>query len=109
MSHHQSNKLASTIHRTYPLDEELRHRMSQQRAESGMTMAAFLQDAIGQHLPLIIAELEAVGVPSTAGDNARPARLPLNEQLINALKSGTASTGIPATRLLAACLQRATK
>lgn len=104
-----SKHLPVAIFRTYPLEEGIRRRVAARRAEEGKTMAAFLRGVIQEQLPTIIAELEVVGVPSSVGESARPARLPLDDQLLAALKSGAKATGIPATRLLAACLQRATQ
>ena len=82
--------------------------MSAYRDSQGLTTAAFLADAILEHLPAIIDELQAVGIPA-AGGTTRPARLPMDPKTLEALKQGSQATGIPATKLLAACIQRASR
>lgn len=81
--------------------------MTTARTSEGKTVAEFVAAAIEEHLPRIVSELAAIGVPAKIGDRARPARLPMDPELISALRCGAATTGIPATRLLAACIQRA--
>jgi hypothetical protein len=83
--------------------------MSIARATTGKTVAEFLTAAIDEHLPQIVADLEAIGVPAKISDSARPARLPMDPRLIAILNSAAKVTGIPTTRLLAACIQRASR
>ena len=103
-----ASKLQTTAYRTYPLDEQLRELMKAYRDSHGQTTAAFLADAIVEHLPTIVTELQAIGIPSSKG-KARPARLPMDSRTLDVLKQGAESTGIPATRLLAACIHRASR
>jgi hypothetical protein len=103
-----ASKLQTTVYRTYPLDEQLRERMSAYRESHGQTTAAFLANAILEHLPRLVTELQAVGIPASNG-SARPTRLPMDQTTLDVLKQGSQATGIPATRLLAACIQRASR
>jgi hypothetical protein len=82
--------------------------MAQSRTRRNKTTAAFLADAVFDYLPEIVAELQALGIPSIAG-SARPARLPMDARMLEGLKQGAQTTGIPATRLLAACILRASR
>lgn len=83
--------------------------MSAHRELHGQTTAAFLSDAINQHLARIVAELQAVGISTPGSEKARPARLPLDLRTLDVLKQGSVATGIPTTGLLAACIDRASR
>ncbi len=106
---YKAKRLTNAVYRTYPLEEALRQQMSKTRKTAQKSTAAFLADAIVEYLPRIVAELAAVGVPAKIADDARPARLPLDSLTIDALKRGANATGVPATRLLAACIDRASR
>lgn len=98
-----------TTYRTYRLDEPTRAGMKRKRKREAQTVAAFLESAIKKQLPQIIGELNAVGVPASLEEGARPARLPLTDELVERLRKGSDKTGVPTTRLLVACIQREVK
>jgi hypothetical protein len=73
----------------------------------GQTVREFVAYAIETELPGLVQLLrEQLPVP---GGEVRPARLPLTEQLLEALKRAGDETGLPASRLLLACLARAAR
>jgi hypothetical protein len=103
---HRNNPVTQEVlWRVYQLPEELRTAVRQRRQALGQTLRQFLAEAIETELPGLLAVLRE-RLPVAAGA-ARPARLPLTERLLEALRSGGAETGLPAARLLLACLGRA--
>lgn len=100
------SKLIGTVYRTYFLGEQQRNRMTIARTAESKTIGEFLAAAIVEHLPQIVAELQAVGIPGVSR-HTRPARLPLDATMLSNLKEGAQATGVPASRLLSACLDRA--
>ncbi len=83
--------------------------MGAKRKQFGLTVAEFLSQAIGHELPKIATDLEKVGLPASTSGQDRPARLPLSDELLRSLKSASGTTGVPASRLLVACINRATR
>jgi hypothetical protein len=105
---HRDNPLTrETVWRVYQLPEELRSAVRQRRQALGQTQREFLAYAIETELPGLLAVLREQ-LPAAAGQE-RPARLPLTEPLLEALRSAGAETGLPAARLLLACLGRAAR
>jgi hypothetical protein len=103
---HRDNPVTrETVWRVYQLPEELRRVVRERRQALGQTLREFLAEAIETELPGLLAVLRE-HLPVAAGV-ARPARLPLTEPLLEALRSAGAETGLPAARLLLACLGRA--
>jgi hypothetical protein len=105
---HRDNPVTQeTVWRVYQLPEELRRALRQRRQSLGQTLREYLSYAIETELPGLLAVLRE-HLPASPG-LARPARLPLTERLLEALRSGGAETGLPAARLLLACLDRAAR
>lgn len=92
--------------RTIPLPEELRGAMKRRRAQLGLTQYEFIRDAALELEPLVAELARSLAGPP---EQTRPARLPLDDQLIEAYREASQQTGIPATRLLVATLDRAAK
>lgn len=107
--HRPAVRTLQTIYRTYRLLPHIRKDMTDKRKQFGMTVAEFLSQAIVQELPRLARELEQVGLPTVASKQNRPARLPLSDELLKSLKEASNATGVPASRLLVACLTRATR
>lgn len=104
---HTAAKL-DAVHRTYVLDQELKGAMGLRRVHKDQTLARFLMEATESHLPKIAEGLQALDIAPPAV-NGRPARLPMDVRALEGLKVAAEATGIPATRLLAACIRRATQ
>jgi hypothetical protein len=98
-----------TVYRTYRLPPQVRKDMGAKRKQFDLTVAEFLSQAISHELPRIASDLKNVGLPTMTPKDARPARLPLSDDLLKTLKSASGTTGVPASRLLVACLNRATR
>ena len=81
----------------------VRDAMKTCRAKKGLTMATFLDAAITTELSALVTSLAALGISSN--DQTRPARLPMNDELLMKLKVASASAGLPAQTLLIACLR----
>jgi len=79
--------------------------MTSLRTETARTTAVLLETAVDEHLPQIVAEILAIRIPMI-DESSRPARLPMRQGMMSRLKLATTQTGIPATRLLAACIDR---
>ena len=107
--HRPALRTLQTVYRTYRLPPDVRKDMGAKRKQFGLTVAEFLSQAIGHELPKIASDLEEVGLPASTSKDARPARLPLSDELLKSLKSASGTTGVPASRLLVACLNRATR
>lgn len=107
--HRTAVRTLQTVYRTYRLSPQVRTDMSDKRKQFGMTVAEFMSQAIANELPKIAAELEQIGLPALTSKEDRPARLPLTDELLASLKSASGKTGVPASRLLVACLKRATR
>jgi hypothetical protein len=105
---HRDNPVTREIvWRVYQLPEDLRTATRQRRQALGQTLREYLAYAIETELPGLLAALRE-HLPAAAGI-ARPARLPLTGQLLEALRSAGAESGLPAARLLLACLGRAAR
>ena len=98
-----------TVYRTFYLSPQVRKDMGTKRKQFDLTVAEFLSQAIGHELPRIASDLEDVGLPPTTPMDARPARFPLSDELLKSLKAASGTTGVPASRLLVACINRATR
>ncbi|MBY0526976.1 MAG: hypothetical protein K2R98_26520 [Gemmataceae bacterium] len=96
---------AETVFRTYQLDDELRQALKSRRQALGLTVRAFVAQAIEEELDALV---EAVKRELPMADKkGRPARLPLTEGLLGRLQEAGTATSLPASRLLVACLARA--
>ena len=107
--HRPRPRTIETVHRTYRFPTQTRKGMTQKRKEFEMTVSEFLTLAIDNELPLLGQRIEKLGLPKKTDQSWRPARLPMTDKLLAALKNASESTGIPASRLLLACLTRATR
>jgi hypothetical protein len=103
--HRENEVTRTTVHRVYRLGEGLRRALSARRKELGMTLRAFLADAVESELPALVEVLRAA-LPTPEGET-RPARLPLTDALLGLLRRASGDTGVPAAKLLAACVTRA--
>lgn len=99
------SKLVETSFRTFPLSNSLRLGLTSLRNETEGTTVQVVETAVDDHLPTIVAGLLAIGIP-LIGESSRPTRLPMRRWLIGALKKAAEQTGVPTTRLLAACIAR---
>ena len=99
------SKLVETSFRTFPLSSSLRLGLASLRNETERTTVQVVEIAVDDHLPIIVAELLAIGIP-LIGESSRPTRLPMRRWLIGELKEAAERTGVPTTRLLAACIER---
>lgn len=91
--------------RTIRVSEPLRTAIKRRRKQLDLTLYDFVKEAAAELAPLT-REVERLGLPA-ARSTDRPARLPLDDALIEMYRQASQSTGIPATRLLLATLQRA--
>jgi hypothetical protein len=96
---------SATVHRVYRIGEGLRQAMAVRRRDLGLTLRAFLTEAVEGELPGLVEALRAC-LPAPEG-KMRPARLPLTQTLLDRLRQASADAGVPAAKLLAACLARA--
>ena len=103
--HRENEVTRTTIHRVYRLGEGLRQALSSRRRDLGMTLRAFLAEAVEGELPALVEVLRA-HLP-TPEEKTRPARLPLTDALLAMLRQASEDTGVPAAKLLAACITRA--
>jgi hypothetical protein len=97
---------AADVHRVFKIDEQLRKQIKEARDASGLVNRDWLALAVAEQLPVVVAELKAVGVMPNSGKQ-RPARLPLSDALIGSLKEAAAATTLPQSQLLLLSLARA--
>jgi hypothetical protein len=95
-----------TVWRVYQMPEDLREAMRQRRLTQGLTVRELVADSL-EELPGLRALLRE-HLPRPSGD-LRPIRLPLTEELLEQLRAAGEEVGLPATRLLLACLARAAR
>jgi hypothetical protein len=89
--------------RVYRMSEATRKSLKTTREKHNVTTKAVLDGAVSDKLPRIVAALKAVGLGPLPA-KVRPARLPVDDELLGALKVASAQTGVPASRLLIASL-----
>ena len=107
--HRPKPKTIETVHRTYSFPTDTRKGMTLKRKEFEMTVSEFLTEAISNELPLLEERIEKLGLPKKTDQTWRPARLPMTDKLLAALKDASESTGIPASRLLLGSINRASR
>ena len=94
----------ATTFRVYRINESLRKAVKAKREASGTNTKAVLDAAITESLPKVVAALQAVGFTMAKG-KVRPARWPVDSELLGALQVASKQTGgIPASKLLAVSL-----
>jgi hypothetical protein len=98
---------AETVFRTYRLDDELRIAVKARRQAWGLTIRAFVAEAIQSELGAIV-DVVNRELPQ-ADKKGRPARLPLTESLLSQLQKAADVTDLPVSRLIVACLRRAAR
>lgn len=96
-----------TIHRVFPLPDDLRDALRATRERQGGTNARVVADAVATHLPVLVERLQALGFGRPAS-RVRPARLPFSEGTLKALRDASQQVGIPACSLLSLSLLAAT-
>jgi hypothetical protein len=96
-----------TIHRVFPLPDDLRDALRATRERRGETNARVVADAVATRLPVLVERLQALGFGRPAS-RVRPARLPFSEDTLKALRMASQEVAIPACSLLVLCLSAAT-
>jgi hypothetical protein len=96
-----------TIHRVFPLPDDLRDALRATRERRGETNARVVADAVASHLPVLVERLRDLGFGRPTS-RVRPARLPFSEDTLKALRSASQDVAIPACTLLALCISGAT-
>jgi hypothetical protein len=100
---HRANvKTLKTVYRVYRLPEDLRKRVKIKREKHNVTFQAVIEASTLESLPKIVATLKTIGFGFDG--KKRPARLPMTDSHLDALKVASKQTGIPASRLLLAAL-----
>jgi hypothetical protein len=105
--HRPAIRTRATVYRTYRLTPQLRKGMAEKRKQYGLTVAEFVAEAIKRELHGITHELARACLAFGESKDSRPARLPLTDELIATLKSASRTTGVPASKILIACINRA--
>ena len=88
--------------RVYHLPETTRRQLKQVRVKHNVRNQDVLLSAVTKELPKIVATLKKLGIRPL--QKTRPARLAVDADLLGRLRVGAAQTGVPASRLVAACL-----
>lgn len=96
-----------TIHRVFPLPDDLRAALRTTRERQEGTNARIVADAVATHLPVLVERLQALGFGRPAS-RVRPARLPFSEDTLKALRAASQEVAVPACALLVLCLSAAT-
>jgi hypothetical protein len=96
-----------TIHRVFPLPDDLRVALRATRERRGETNARLVTEAVATHLPVLVERLQSLGF-GRPKSRVRPARLPFSEATLKALRVASQEVAIPACALLALCLSAAT-
>jgi hypothetical protein len=82
--------------------------MKAKREKFNATTAQIIQAALDEGLPKIVGELKGLGF-GFAGSKKRPARLPMTDSNLSALKIAAKQVGIDQSKLLLAALAITTK
>ena len=102
--HRHNPKTQEVRYRVYYLPEELREAMRGRREHRGQTVQEFIRAAVEDELPRLVETLGSLKIEPVS-DDARPAKLPLDDQLLGELKVAAVATGIPQSQLLLSCLR----
>jgi len=89
-------------YRVYQLPEATRRQLKATRLRHNVTNKAVLDGAVTKELPKIVATLKKLGLCPL--QKTRSSRLQVDADLLGALRTGAAQTGVPASRLLVASL-----
>lgn len=90
-----------TIYRVYKIGESTRNCLKVGRESAETTNQKYLEMTVAAELPKLVDKLTNLFAMSGV---RRPARLPLSRSLIDTLNQASGTVGIPATKLLVACL-----
>ena len=105
---HRANERTQEItYRVYRISESLRKQMKAKRERFNATTFDVIQEAIDKDLPKIVTTLKKLGFGFTG--KKRPARFPMNDSGLAALKVAAKQTGIDQSKLLLAALHITTK
>lgn len=94
------------VFRVYRIDDSTREAIKNARLANAQTVKQFLDSAITEQLPLLLAELRASGITSVSG-KLRPLRAPLTDSLVQLLQAASVDSGLPQSLLLLTALRRA--
>jgi hypothetical protein len=97
-----------TEYRTFKVSTELLASMKARREALGQTVKEFIRQAVETELPGILQTLKET-IPSQSGKASRPARLPLTLEVLAILQSASEEVALPASRLLMAVIERASR
>ena len=89
-------------YRVYRLPETSRRSLKATGSSTTSRIRPCWMSAVTKELPKIVATLKKLGIRPL--QKTRPARLQVDADLLGALRVGSAQTGVPASRLVAACL-----
>jgi hypothetical protein len=102
--HRPNPKTAEQTFRVYKLDEQTREAFKAERIKRGFTNATMLKTAVINELPKIADAIKALGIRAV-GKKTRPARLPLDADVLYALQYTAQETGLDQSMLLAAAIR----
>ena len=102
--HRGNPKTQEVRYRVYYLPEGLREAMRGRREKRGQTVQEFIRMAVEDELSRFVETLGSLGV-EPLGDDARAAKLPLDDRLLGELKVASETTGVPQSQLLLSCLR----
>jgi hypothetical protein len=105
--HRGNPKTQEVRYRVYYLPVELRKAMRGRREKRGQTVQEFIRLAVDDELSRLVETLGALGL-EPLGDDARAAKLPLDDRLLGELKVASGATGVPQSQLLLSCLRLST-
>ena len=94
------------VHRVHYLPDDLREAVRVRRSDLGQSVRAFVADAVTHELDPLVRTLAELGLAGRPEAGVRPARLPLSEESLEALRRAGERVGLPAGRLLLLCLAR---
>lgn len=98
------------VYRVFPLPGDLREAVRTARDRSGVTNRSFVAGAVTEYLPGLVRQLAALGF-GTEGGPPRSIRLPFSREAgtLDALRTASDRTGVPASQLLGLCLSAAAR
>lgn len=99
-------RTAETNYRVYYMSSTLIAVWRKARDKQGSTNLAFITEATCKHLPSVVKELRAVGLTAPAA-NRHAVRLEVPLSVLVDLAAAAEMTGVPANRLFAVCMCRA--
>ena len=95
-------------YRVYRPTEQLRKALVAKREACNVRTVDVLNGAVSESLPLVVQGIRDLGLWS-GRSKKRPARWPVDDELLGALRVASRQTGVPASKLLMASLTLFTK